>query len=295
MQPLFAQEQTKDWSNVVDQLARTPLSKVIAFVAICTLVRLILAPLIARVPAEKRGFGHGLLRFVNEALDAVVYAGVFVFLLIRPFCIQAFKIPSGSMIPTLLEGDFIVANKAVFRYSDPQINNIVVFRPPDWACEPGQVDADGQVNVDFIKRCVGRPGDIVEVKNHILYRNGVAVREPYLSDPMDDDFKLVKYKPAPGVAPDSAQSTYWPLKINGDYVNTNDRLTAKPYLLNDMREENKVRNLPNARIPKGYYLFMGDNRNYSFDGRSWGLVQRDAIIGRSEFIWLPLKRIGKTR
>jgi signal peptidase I len=293
--PLFAQEQTKDWSGVVDQLARTPLSKVIAFVAVCTLVRLFLAPIIARVPAQKRGIGHGMLRFLNEALDAIVYAGVFVFLLIRPFCIQAFKIPSGSMIPTLLEGDFIVANKAIYRYSDPQINDIVVFRPPKWACEPSQIDPDGQVNVDFIKRCVGRPGDVVEVKDHILYRNGSPVREPYLSEKMDNDFKLVKYKAAPGVPIDSAQSTYWPLKIKGDFVNSDSQQTAPPYALGDMREEDKVRNLPNAPIPKGYYLFMGDNRNFSYDGRSWGLVPRDAIIGRSEFIWLPLKRVRLTR
>ena len=317
-------------SSIIDQLARTPLSQVVKFVAVCTLIRLALAPAIATVPAHLRGPGFMMDRIVNEALDAVIYAGVFVFLIIRPFCVQAFKIPSESMQNTLLVGDYIVANKAIYRYSDPKVGDIVVFRPPAWACTPDQVDqGTGEVNVDFIKRCQGVPGDLVEVRNGTLYRNGIPQKEPYVADRMNNDFKLIKYKdqttdPAwrqwlsnadPGL-PDNeshrylaklwdkvAATTpktrfeYWPLVMSGTSVNQEQSYTAVPYHVPEEDEKlaDKLRAMPPVKIPPGYYLMMGDNRNGSFDGRAWGLVPRDDIIGRSEFIWMPVQRWRITR
>jgi signal peptidase I len=293
---LFAQQDQKDLSTYIDQLARTPLSKVIIFVAICSAIRLAISPWLSKVPIHQRMGLYNFGKIANEALDAIIYAGVFVFLLIRPFCIQAFKIPSESMVSTLLVGDFIVANKAIYRYSDPKIGDIVVFQPPKWGCLPNQLDSDGDVNVDFIKRCVGKEGDVVEVRHGTLYRNGAAVPEPYLKENMDPnvDYKLVKYHAAPGVPTTTADSVYWPVKTENDFVNSSDQ-TAAPYRLQNMQQEDYVRGLPPVAIPKGYFLFMGDNRNNSDDGRAWGLIPKEDIIGRSEFIWFPLNRIRLTR
>lgn len=282
MWPILAQEQTA--SGLIDTLARTPLSIVIEFVGVCTVLRLILYPLLGRVPVHRRDAFYKIGAFVNEALDAIVYAGVFVFLLIRPFGIQAFQIPSGSMKDTLQENDFIVANKAIFRYSDPKDNDIVVFRPPKIAVKPTDIDQDGEVKVDYIKRCVGVPGDLVEIKNGTLYRNGVAQPEPFTREKSRVDFKLVLYK-----------GEYWPLAIEGDSVNANE--TPPPFRVSsqDYQLMNTLRELPAAKIPSKHYLMMGDNRNESYDGRFWGLIPRDAVIGRSEFIWFPISRWRITR
>jgi signal peptidase I len=288
----LAQAQPQGTREFIDALARTPISKVLIFVAICTLVRVAIFPLLQRVPAHQRGGGYTLLKFLNEAIDSVVYAGVFVFMLIRPYCIQAFIIPSGSMVDTLLVNDFIVANKAVYRYSEPKQDDIVVFRPPVEATTPDQIDEKGEVKVDFIKRLIGVPGDVIEIKDNVLYRNGVLVKEPYVDyTAMDhltvvkpseiefnNDFKLVKHK-----------GQVWPLNLVND-----SNMSAPKYHASDVELQELIDSKP-IPVPKGYFLMMGDNRNGSFDGRAWGLVPRDSIIGRAEFIWLPIKRWRQLR
>ncbi len=263
---------------IIDKLARTPLSNVIIFVAICTALRVGLFFYMKGVPQHLRSGFFSAAKIFNEFLDAVIYAGVFVFLIIRPFVIQTFYIPSGSMLDTLQLQDYIIANKFVYRYTDPQHGDIVVFKPPKYALFPGQSETD------FIKRCIGVPGDLIEVKDGKLWRNGQAVNEPYLKDPFaSHDFKLVKY-----------EGRYVPVSMKGDFAN-NDNTTSSEYLTNDLKLMKTYRELPAERIPPGYYLMMGDNRNGSFDGRAWGLIPRQAIIGRSEFIWLPISRWRITR
>jgi signal peptidase I len=316
-----AANETGGFRELIDSLARTPLSQVVAFVVICTILRLAIYPFLRKTPQHLRSGGYTVARFGNELLDAVIYAGVFVFLLIRPFAVQAFLIPSTSMIDTLLVNDFIVANKAIYRYSDPKVGDIVVFKPPVWATNADQRDPNGEVKVDFIKRCQGTAGDTVEVKGGHLYRNGHVVDEPYLKDPqMLFDWKLVQYH---GVKKEW-DGKYIPVIIEGDFgsepnYNVGSGI-AKPFAVgaapedasspesgvrgwkmrNELtQEENTViselKNLPPAKVPPGYFLMMGDNRNGSYDGRAWGLVPRENIIGRSEFIWLPFNRWQRTK
>lgn len=304
----------------IDSVARTPLSQVVAFVAVCTVIRLAIHPFLTKTPVHKRTGSYGVARFFNEFLDAIVYAGVFVFLIIRPFAVQAFLIPTTSMINTLLVNDFIVANKAVFRYSDPKVGDIVVFRPPVWATSLDQRDENGEVKVDFIKRCQGVAGQVVEVRGGRLYRDGKVVNEPYLHDPeMLFDWKLVRYT---GVRKEW-EGKYIPVILDGGLgsgPNYNVQGLARPFAVgaeeggnpetdslgyfwksrsNLTTEEQTVlaelEDLPPAPIPPGYFLMFGDNRNGSFDSRGWGLVTRADIIGRSEFIWLPFNRWQRTR
>ncbi len=308
--------------ELVDKLARTPLSQVVIFVAVLTFVRLVLFPMLLKTPAHQRTIGYAFLRFINEMLDAFIYAGVFVFMLIRPFGVQAFLIPSGSMWPTLKVNDFIVANKAIYRYTDPQVNDIVVFRPPATAAlSPDQIDAQGEMKLDFIKRCIGTPGDLIEIKKGVLYRNGKMVDELYTAQsvctdvvqqtecqnfrPLTEDekksltkasFKLVKYKG------NLIPLNYTALDANSRAARSDSMSSpvrpydiAQKFEITDPDEQMKAELLPAEKIPSGMYLMMGDNRNNSYDGRCWGLVPRDWIIGRSEFVWFPLSDMHRTR
>jgi len=264
--------------KLINDLAKTPFSTVVVFIAICTVARIGLYFYMRGVVPHLRSGMFRVAKFANEFLDAVIYAGIFVFLIIRPFVIQTFWIPSGSMLDTLKLQDYIIANKFVYRFSDPQVGDIVVFKPPKSAYYPGQEESD------FIKRCVGVPGDLVEVKDGVLWRNGQEVTEKYLKDKRaNHDWKLVKYN-----------GTYWPVQITGEYVN-NDSTTVAEFQATSLDMMRDLREAQPERIPPGYYLMMGDNRNGSLDGRSWGLVPRNKIIGRSEFIWLPVSRWQITR
>jgi len=307
--------------QTIDTLARTPLSEVLKFVVILTILRFGLAFYLKKTPPHLRTGAYGFCRFINELADAFIYAGVFVFMVIRPFAVQAFLIPSGSMWPTLYVNDFIVANKAVYRYSDPKVGDIVVFRPPAEAIfDPTQIDADGGVKVDFIKRCQGTPGDLVELREGVIYRNGKPDPEtPYkhYSECMDANRnQCVNFR---ALTEDEIsklfKSNFKLVKRNGEIIPLNwskyDANSSNPrsdswsgdrpyavagkFIVDDPAEAQRLIDAPAEKVPAGYYLMMGDNRNGSFDSRGWGLVPRNAIVGRSEAIWMPIPRWRMTR
>ncbi len=311
----LAQAQPKGLPEIIDGLARTPLSQVVLFVAVLTAIRVALAPTLAKTPPHRRTGAYRLTRLANELCDAIVYAGVFVFMIIRPFGVQAFRIPSGSMWPTLYVNDFVVANKAIYRYSDPKKGDVVVFRPPATAiAEPGQIDDEGQVKVDFIKRCIGVPSDVVELRDGLLFINGSQVKDPtkhystspdmgqtFVSEPPEEakkaSFKLARYK-----------GRIIPLNYTSDSANSGRFVDAEGKIIGSSDDSYQVSNefavaledqakmiaAKPEPVPAGFYLMMGDNRNNSFDGRGWGLVPRASIIGRSELTWLPINRMGRT-
>ncbi len=97
-----------------------------------------------------------------------ILIALFIALLIRTFIVQAFRIPSGSMIPTLLVGDHILVNKLVYRFGDPKRLDVAVFKFP---LDPKK---------DYIKRVIGLPGDKVEIVNKVVYINGKPLKEPYV-------------------------------------------------------------------------------------------------------------------
>jgi signal peptidase I len=316
--PFLAQVEANSARDTIDQIARTPLSDVLKVVVVMTVLRLLLGPVIAKTPIHKRLAGYKLARFGNEALDALIYAGVFVFMLIRPFGVQAFVIPSGSMWPTLYVNDYIVANKAIYRFSDPQAGDIVVFRPPAIAVSPENIGPDGQSKVDYIKRCIGVPGDVIELKEGVLYRNGKKIDEAYRTysecvEPSRSNCESFRTLPESTVAQmtkgnfklvkrgDEVIPFNWtefdaniasPMRRN--WADSAPYVVASKYQLEPDQAE-PLKNAPAQPVPKGYYLMFGDNRNGSFDGRAWGLVPRESIIGKSEAIWIPLSRWRVTR
>jgi len=122
--------------------------------------------------------GISRMRFLNrtraatlEFVDSGLVAVLLVFFILRPFVVQAFYIPSGSMEPTLLPGDRILVSKYIYYLREPRDGDVVVFEAPPEASNEEK---------DFIKRVVGVPGDILEPRDGKLYRNGKPVDEPYI-------------------------------------------------------------------------------------------------------------------
>lgn len=301
---LLAQYEPTGGAVFLDRIARAPISLVIVVAGILTCIRLAVWPILKDTDPEDRFTTYSIARFINEVCDAVVYAGLLIFLIVRPFGIQTFYIPTGSMIKTLMVNDYIIANKFAYRFTDPKNGDIVVFKPPSRALQPGAEDTD------FVKRLVGSPGDVIEWRDKSLYRNGRKVEEPYVDYTFPGEpngatvpknqwdmigqanFKLVldgdRYVPVQYL-PDivnrmpiaSSREDESLTQCADEYVPASPEV-AKNWLLAKPQP-----------IPRGYYLFMGDNRNGSSDGRTWGLVPRESIIGKCEFIWLPMSRMRK--
>ncbi len=212
-----------------------------------------------------------------------VIALVFV---LRSFLYEPFKIPSPSMVPTLLVGDLILVNKftygirlpllnkKIIQINDPKRGDVMVFKYPK------------DMSLDYIKRVVGVPGDKIEYKNKRLTVNGEAVSYTQLPDYLDEE-----------------------------------RLTySKQYLENLTGVQHKILNRPEApnelsniepypmreachydtdgfgcTVPAGHYFMMGDNRDNSADSRYWGFVPDQNIVGKAFVVWMNLgnlKRIG---
>ena len=207
--------------------------------------------------------------------------------LLRSFLFEPFKIPSGSMIPTLAIGDLIlvnkfhygvrlpVLNKKIVANHEPQRGDVVVFRYP--------VDP----SIDYIKRVVGLPGDEVAYLNKRLSINGQAVPTESLPEFYDED--ALRY---------AQQSTEKLGEVEHRILTDKDR----PGFVIPMPQFQNFRD--NCRynaegvvctVPAGHYFMMGDNRDNSQDSRYWGFVPDENIVGRAFFVWMNfgnLKRIG---
>lgn len=197
---------------------------------------------------------------VRETVEAVVIAFL-IALVIRTFVIQAFKIPSGSMIPTLLVGDHILVNKFLLGTPvDIPFTNVTLFRMPGLRkVRRGDVVVfkyPEDPKRDFIKRVVGVGGDVVTAKDKVVYVNGRRLVEPYTQH-VDDEIKPGQF---------------------------------------DKRD-----NFGPVVVPKGAVFVMGDNRDQSYDSRFWGFVEDSEIKGKAIIIywswdsdktWVRFGRIG---
>ncbi|RMG24748.1 MAG: signal peptidase I [Armatimonadetes bacterium] len=270
---LLAQTAPDATPSIMEKLARTPLSSILWFAAICTVLRFGLGYWANHLEENLEVTSAKVVRFFHDMTDALVYASILVFLLLRPYVLQTFRIPSESMVPTLKVGDWIIVNKFAYRLGDPQFGDIVVFKPPKRALYSWQ-----DPNQDFVKRLIGMPGDVIEIRDSVLYRNGKQVDEPYRNEQNIGDFKLVKY-----------HGELVPLVRFGTGGIPRDSLYVDKVNPQDVEA---VWELPSEPIPDGFYLMMGDNRNWSADGRVWGLVPRRQIVGKAWFRVFPFSRLG---
>ena len=188
---------------------------------------------------------------VREYLDAFIIAGV-VALVLMHFVVRTFWIPSGSMLPTLQIHDVLLANEIQYRFEDPKDEQIAVFEPPP---ELG--------TTDFIKRVMAAPGDTLRIHNGIIYRNGKPVVEPYLPAGQRPDYEL--------------EIKDYQIVVDGVPLDSS-RAIVPP------RSQWQASN----KVPKGYYLMLGDNRNDSDDGHLWGFLPRDHFVGHAFFVFWPL-------
>jgi signal peptidase I len=238
--------------------------------------------------ATKRGSGVAEPWWVEYAKS--FFPVILVVFFIRSFLIEPFKIPSGSMIPTLQVGDFILVNKFTYGVrlpvinqkiaplNNPQRGDVMVFRYPE---DP---------SLDYIKRVVGLPGDTVEYRNKRLWINGVEQAQQ-----ADGDYNYVES----GL---NFVHTEKRLEMLGERKHAVLVNPEKPTLyLGGVAEFSGRENcsydneMVRCKVPEGRYFMMGDNRDNSRDSRYWGFVPDNQIVGKAFFIWMnfsDLKRIG---
>lgn len=188
---------------------------------------------------------------------------ILLVLFLRSFVFEPFKIPSGSMMPTLLIGDFILVNKyaygiripviewEVFDTGKPERGDVAVFRFPT---EPSK---------DFIKRIIGLPGDEVGYIKKSLYTNGVQVQK----------------KPV-GIYTGEKTGTMSPIVNEFKQEIGSHEVNIIEMNHTGLEPEGIV------KVPAGHYFVMGDNRDQSHDSRYWGFVPVDNLVGRADMIWM---------
>lgn len=208
---------------------------------------------------------------------------LFVFIL-RSFIFEPFRIPSGSMLPTLKNGDFILVNK--FQYGiripiinkklipikTPQAGDVLVFRYP--------VDP----SIDYIKRVVGMPGQTVRYAGNQLYiddkRVDLAPSGQYFEP--DQNQYVSEFTETLGAETNQ-------ILLNTQQAQNYMPITRFPYIENC----NYTRHAVECVVPEGNYFVMGDNRDNSLDSRYWGFVPDENVVGRAFFIWMNFSEPGR--
>ncbi len=204
-------------------------------------------------PASEAAPGAALVPRSAFRLATSVLLAAVVFVVVRTFLVEAYRIPTGSMENTLLVGDFLLVNKAIYgtrvpgtdlrvaAFREPALGDVVVFHPPH---EPER---------NYVKRVVGVPNDTLEMRDKRLYRNSFRVTEPWARH---DDGR------GDSVHPDMRwQSGYLIASHRPKYQPTRD-------------------NWGPIVVPPGKYFVLGDNRDNSEDSRYWGFVEREEIRGQ---------------
>lgn len=201
---------------------------------------------------------------------------LFVFVL-RSFIIEPYRIPSGSMMPTLVDGDFIlvnkftygirlpVLNKKIIQINEPKRGDVMVFRFPP------------SPSINFIKRVIGLPGDKIVYQNKQLFVNGELIPKQLLKTEIQSspDGQMYRVRLFEEQLPDKSHQIFEHLTPGKD---------------------------ANVTVPEGHYFVMGDNRDASDDSRFWGFVPEENIIGKAFALWMSwdpqehyvrFSRIGK--
>ena len=188
-----------------------------------------------------------------------IFPVLLIVLVLRSFLFEPFQIPSGSMIPTLEVGDFILVNKfnyglrlpvsgtKILSVGDPKRGDVMVFKQP------------GQEHINFIKRVIGLPGDTVRYSGKRLWVNGNEIPQEFVAQLADNRSVYRLYN-------ESAESKQYEIR--------------KEVMLNDPRAEGIW------EVPEGMYFTMGDNRDRSNDSRYWGFVPEKNIVGKAVYIWM---------
>ncbi len=218
--------------------------------------------------AEMRAFRAKL-----KGWDTSIAVAVVIWIVLRSYLIEAFRIPSASMENTLLIGDFLFVNKAIYGgeleipftgirfwqlpgYAEPQRDGIVVFRSVE----------DSTPDLNIVKRVIGAAGDTLRMAHDTVYRNGKGLEEPYAlhlagGATLDPDFRL-------------QQIRAWQLP----YYSGRDAAHYRP----------TTHDWGPIVVPPRHFFVMGDNRDESYDSRFWGFLPRSHIVGQPVIIYLSV-------
>lgn len=280
----------------------TPFTDQIANVSPLYIVLIVLGFTAVRIALAK--IEQGWARAVSETCDTINFVLILAFLLVRPFVAQAFYIPSESMENTLLTGDRLIVDKFSYRTHQPKRGDVVVFQAPLAA-------TDGEPGVDFIKRCIGQPGEIVEVRGarlkigeeeigpdgaggdpvHQWLRQQLNLAEEeevrLYSDRIviDGSRTLTKEQLSQELGRPGE-----PITISPGQTLINNKPLSEPYIREDPGYDDAPR-----KIGENQLFMLGDNRNRSKDGHIWGTLERRAVVGRAAFVFWPPARLGAIR
>ncbi len=207
-----------------------------------------------------------------DTIRTIIYA-VLAALIVRTVALEPFNIPSGSMIPTLLVGDYLFVSKFSYGYSHYSLPwSANLFSGRILAAEPERGDVavfklPRDNETDYIKRIVGLPGDRIQVRDGVLYLNGQAVKRDRIEDYSFTD-------------------TYGRRRTYTQYVETLP--SGKTYRVLDATSRGGLDNTQVYEVPAGHYFAMGDNRDNSLDSRvlgGVGFIPAENLIGRAEFLF----------
>ncbi|MGK6309313.1 signal peptidase I [Variovorax sp. DT-64] len=208
--------------------------------------------------------------------------------LLRSFLVEPFKIPSGSMMPTLLTGDLILVNKFTYGLRLPVINTKLTEGTPPARGDVMVFRYPPKPSMDYIKRVIGVPGDEVAYLNKKLIING----QPVSKQPEPDYFDEEAMRYLKQYSEDLGGKRHMLLNDEGRRAGLSEaEIMAFPHRENCRYSVEGVV----CKVPPGHYFMMGDNRDNSLDSRYWGFVPDKNIVGRAFFVWMnfgDLKRIG---
>ncbi len=210
---------------------------------------------------------------IRETVKTIVYA-VGIALLIRTLLFEPFNIPSGSMKPTLLVGDYLFVSKYAYGYSRYSLPfSLPLFEGRIFASLPKRGDVvvfklPSDNTTDYIKRVVGLPGDRIQVRNGVVYVNGEPARLERVGEFRDPEEGLGR-----------------PAVIYREYLPGN-----RDHLIMDLYPNGRFDNTGVFEVPEGYIFVMGDNRDNSLDSRSThvGFVPLENLVGRAEILFFSL-------
>jgi signal peptidase I len=216
---------------------------------------------------------------------AGLFPVILVVFVLRSFLFEPFKIPSGSMIPTLLVGDLILVNKFHYGVRLPVINKKIVDNNPVQRGDVMVFRYPVDPRQDYIKRVVGIPGDEVTYVNQTLSINGQKVATVAKGEFYDED--SLRYSPQfseklgtveHNILVDPRRQAYYGPDPKTFPMAENCRYTAEGLT---------------CKVPAGHYFMMGDNRDNSQDSRFWGFVPDEHIVGKAFFVWMNFGNLGR--
>ena len=211
--------------------------------------------------SEAKRAGHSLWEWVKSLAIALV-----IWFLLTSFLVQAFRIPSGSMENTLLIGDFLFVNKALYGAEVPILHKrLPALREPR-RLDIVVFDSVEDAGVSVVKRMVGMPGDTIAMRDNVLFINDERVTEDYV------------LRGSPGDQRDPRMRA-WQINYLADSSQTQSY-------------DPSLKNWGPLVVPPDSFLVMGDNRDNSYDGRYWGFLGRDRIRGRPMFVYYSFDKRG---